>query len=435
MRAVFRPTMNPAEMSYLAVDRRHEVNVSMVFLLHLDHTPSTDDVRAALARLAETVPRFRQRIVHASPWRINWSAATPTPVERHLTELPGDSADLHTVLGRLTTLLQRPFDPARPPWQAYHVRHTAGGRSLLVLRLHHSMGDGETYVAALQQAFADTGPGLVAVEHPRSPSDLLSRVRGTLGAAGRTLAALCTATGRSALRAEVDIWTTPPPPGRVGRSRRGQRIAVWTAPLQVWRDAAHALGGRHNSLFLLIAAHAEADYHGWPDTDSVTIMPVSTRSSDPHAVQDGAISLVTGVLVLDRDAVRSGHLAPVEHAAQEARRRATTGGTHPPVADDLMRLLPESLRAALHVRLFARSDVVASNVGRGQRMRVGGAEVTTCAVVSPAVACPIAFTTFTYDDEVSLVASIDPGMVARPDDVEAAITAALRRFVPGTARR
>src|SRR5690606_2976362 len=45
VRAVFRPTMNPADMSYLAVDRRHEVNVSMVCLLHLDHTPSTGDVR------------------------------------------------------------------------------------------------------------------------------------------------------------------------------------------------------------------------------------------------------------------------------------------------------------------------------------------------------------------------------------------------------
>ncbi|OLT41344.1 hypothetical protein BJF85_23990 [Saccharomonospora sp. CUA-673] len=293
------------------------------------------------------------------------------------------------------------------------------------------MGDGATYVAALQQAFADSGPGLVAVERPRPPFDLLRTMRGTLGAAGRTVGALCTTAGRSALRAEIDIWKTPPPPGRLGRSRRGQRIAVWTAPLEAWRRAAHALGGRHNSLFLLIAAHAEADYHGWPNSDSVTIMPVSTRSTDPHAVQDGAISLATGVLVLDRDAVRSGHLAPVEHAALDARRRGTTGDDHRPVAGDLMRLLPERLRAALHVRLFARSDVVASNVGRGERMRVGGAEVKTCAVVSPAVACPVAFTTFTYGDEVTLVASIDPGMVSEPDEFEAAITTTLSRFVPG----
>lgn len=99
-----------------------------------------------------------------------------------------------------------------------------------------------------------------------------------------------------------------------------------------------------------------------------------------------------------------------------------------------MRLLPERFRARLHLRLLARSDVVASNLGRGTRLRVAGTDVTACAPVSPAVGCPLAFTTFTYGDEVVLVASIDPGIIACPEAVESAVDAALDRFVPGAAR-
>lgn len=308
MRVRFRSTMDAADLTYLSVGRRSRANVSMVFLLHLDAQPEPRDLHAALVRLTGTVPRFRQRVVGTSPWTTNWSPTGAVRIDDHLTECSAAGADVDTVLAQLPELLNTPFDMTVPPWQAIHVRNLEGGGSLLVLRLHHCMGDGLTYVAALHEAFGDPARGIVAVEH-RATRVRLHDVRATVTAGVRAIGAALSRRGRGALGDEWRVWATSPPPGRVDRARRGQRIALWTAPLTTWRQAAREHGGRHNDLFLLIASHAESAYRGWPEQDAVTIMPVSTRpAAGSDAEQDGSISLATGLPTIARDDVRAGRL-------------------------------------------------------------------------------------------------------------------------------
>lgn len=439
MHVVFRPAMGAADLTYLSLGRRHEVNVSMLFLAVLEHEPERRAIEDALQRLTTTVPRLRQRIAATSAWTARWTAAGEVSVGDHLRDIPLGGGDLNAALAHLPSVLDTPFDADKPPWQAFHFRDAAHGRSFLAFRLHHCMGDGRTYLAAFQQAFGDTESRLTAREaHDRNLRSVAQRACATAVAAGRAIAATLTHHGRTALNDERRIWAPSPPPGRPDRARRGQRIALWSTSLTHWRRSAQTLGGGHNELFLLIAAYAESHYNGWPDRRCMMIMPISTRIEDrrgQYGEQDGSIALATGVLSLDRDDVRTGRLARIAEVAQSARADATRTPPRPPVVPDLMRLLPERARSRLHLRLFARSDVVASNVGRVGRLRIAGSNVSEFTTVSPAVACPLALTTVTYDDRVLLVASIDPGIVTDTADVVGSVDAALARFVPDAVRR
>lgn len=437
---VFRRTMSETDLTYLTLGLTHDVNVSMVFLLELDGELGHNEIRDELVRLAGTVPRFRQRVAHRSPWAENWSAPGPVRIDDHLTEVSVGEDGLGAVLPRLPDLLDRPFDDGAPPWQALYFRDAPDRNSVLVLRLHHSMGDGMTYLSALQQAFGDLGGDrFSAVEEPRRPGHgrraLAGRIRARAAAAARAAAGTLTRRGRAGLVNELRVWSPSPPPGRVGHTRSGQRVAMWTVPAEVWARAARELGGRRNDLFLAVTTFAESEYRGWPDGPAVTIMPINLRPGpDSDIEQDGAISIASGVVVLDRDHVRDGRLAHIGDVARTAREAALRS-TYRPVVPDLMQLLPTPARRRLNLRLFSRSDLVASNVGGWARLRVGQAAVRAFGAVSPAVGCPVAFTLTTYGDNVTLVSTVDPGIIPDPGALEAAVDRALARFVPEAVRR
>ncbi|GAA2360316.1 hypothetical protein GCM10009854_44190 [Saccharopolyspora halophila] len=438
MRLVFHPKMSAAELTYLTVGCAHDVNVSMVFPLVLDTELRPEEIREELLELAATVPRFRQRIVRESPWAINWSAAEDVRVESHLTEIAVGEGGLDAAFAQLPALLDRPFDYGEPPWQALYFHGMPDGRSLLILRLHHCMGDGLTYVAAFRQAFGNPEAGLTAIEAAgglgRAARALAEQVCRTTAAAGRAVAHALVPSGRAGLRDEFQIWSTPPPPGRMDRTRSGQRIAMWTVPTEDWARIARENGVRRNDLFVLIASYAESAYRDWPDGHSIAIMPISMRPNpDTGTEQDGSIALASGVVVLDRDDIRAGRLTRIGDATRAARDDALDS-SYRPVVPELMQLLPGKLRRLLNLRLFSRSDLVASNVGGGERMHVGRAEVSVFTAVSPAVGCPVAFTLYTYADRVLLVSSIDPGIIADTGEMESAVEEALALFTAGATR-
>jgi hypothetical protein len=122
---VFRRTMSVTDLTYLTLGLTHDVNVSMVFVLELDGELGHNEIREELARLAGTVPRFRQRVAHRSPWAENWSAPGPVRIDDHLTEVSVGEDGLGAVLARLPDLLDRPFDHGAPPWQALYFRACA----------------------------------------------------------------------------------------------------------------------------------------------------------------------------------------------------------------------------------------------------------------------------------------------------------------------
>jgi WS/DGAT/MGAT family acyltransferase len=119
-----------------------------------------DDLRAHVSRRLQRVPRLRQRIMEVpyGQGRPAWVDDTDFDVEYHvrLTSLPrpGDDEQLSTLMSRLQSLA---LDRARPLWEMWFVDGLAGDEVGLIIKTHHSLGDGIANVD-LALALVDLAP-------------------------------------------------------------------------------------------------------------------------------------------------------------------------------------------------------------------------------------------------------------------------------------
>jgi hypothetical protein len=143
-------------------------NVALSYVLVLDATLTADDLRAAVDTLKAVSPRLTQRIGLDASGRQQW---VPTDVEGRLevVELPfgSDTAD---VLEHCSKLQKRAFLLDRQLWQVAYYPGLSGGRSALLVRLHHAVGNGVETLAMLTSAFGVEAEGTRWVEVPQDDS-------------------------------------------------------------------------------------------------------------------------------------------------------------------------------------------------------------------------------------------------------------------------
>jgi diacylglycerol O-acyltransferase / wax synthase len=114
----------------------------------LDDVPDWDRLVAAHAWAVRLAPRLRCRVVddplHLGPPA--WVLAD-IDLEYHLVRVSlDDGAGIGEVLELAAALHMEAFDPSRPLWKAVLVAGLAGGTSAYLLKLHHSMSDGQGMV-------------------------------------------------------------------------------------------------------------------------------------------------------------------------------------------------------------------------------------------------------------------------------------------------
>lgn len=102
--------------------------------------------------------RFRQRVERRRFGRPRWVEDERFSVDAHLhyDALPGDGSReaLEAEVSRITSA---PMDTSRPLWDLYVFEGFEGGRSVLVCRLHHALGDGYALMS-LVLTMADEAP-------------------------------------------------------------------------------------------------------------------------------------------------------------------------------------------------------------------------------------------------------------------------------------
>ena len=104
-----------------------------------------EELREHVARRVHRVPRLRQRVMEVpyQQGRPVWVDDADFDLDYHvrLTSLPrpGDDDQLQALMGRLQSL---PLDRSRPLWEMWFVDGLAGDAVGLVLKVHHSLGDG-----------------------------------------------------------------------------------------------------------------------------------------------------------------------------------------------------------------------------------------------------------------------------------------------------
>jgi diacylglycerol O-acyltransferase len=104
-----------------------------------------DELRRHVARRLHRVPRLRHKIMEVpyDQGRPVWVDDANFDIDYHvrLTSLPrpGDDEQLSVLMARLQSL---PLDRARPLWEMWFIDGLAGDEVGLIIKTHHSLGDG-----------------------------------------------------------------------------------------------------------------------------------------------------------------------------------------------------------------------------------------------------------------------------------------------------
>lgn len=145
--------------------------MQVAVILVLDRTVEPAAVRGALADRITAVPRLRQ-LLQRAPFgcgRPIWVDDAGFTIDRHVVDRPcpppGDEAALLAVAAAAAT---HPLPRDRPLWSITVVHGLTGGRSALVLVVHHVLADGIGGLAALAM-LVDGAPTVPKVRFPAPP--------------------------------------------------------------------------------------------------------------------------------------------------------------------------------------------------------------------------------------------------------------------------
>jgi len=263
-------------------------------VLVLDRPVALAAVRDAVADRVRTVPRLRQRLQTAplGCGRPVWVDDGGFAIDRHIAgrpcPAPGDEA---AMLEAAAAAAVHPLPRDHPLWSVTVISGLSGGRSALVLVLHHVVADGIGGLALLTR-LVDGAPALPEKGFPApSPTfrDLLGDATAMRIRALRRWRAGLRLVGRAATELRLDHVAHPPRCSLNQPTGRNRRFAVARADLAALASTAHARGGTINDALLTAVAGALAAglrERGESADSFVISVPVSDRR-DASATQLG----------------------------------------------------------------------------------------------------------------------------------------------------
>jgi len=135
--------------------------------LVLERILDRERLKALLDRRLLPIRRFQQRVVRRDG-RICWETDPGFDLDYHVVEAdlpaPGDDGALREVV---SALMSEPLDLDRPLWRFHLIEGYKGG-SVIMGRLHHSIGDGMALLLVLL-SLTDRTLGEEALEDPHNP--------------------------------------------------------------------------------------------------------------------------------------------------------------------------------------------------------------------------------------------------------------------------
>ena len=140
----FETHMSDSDALMWNIEKDPLLRSTIVTVLLLDRAPDWDRLVDKIERGTWLIPRLRQRI--ATPLlRMGppqWSGDANFDLGYHLRRVRACEPSLDAVLDIARTAAMAGFDRARPLWEYTVVEGLEGGRSAMILKVHHSMTDG-----------------------------------------------------------------------------------------------------------------------------------------------------------------------------------------------------------------------------------------------------------------------------------------------------
>jgi diacylglycerol O-acyltransferase / wax synthase len=152
------PVMSDLEALMWRSEASPRLRSTGVFVDVLDRAPEWERLVAAHEWAVQYVPRLRQRVeddplrIGTPAWRLDEDFDLGYHLRRAHAPAPGTFAG---TLEMAQVLAMAPFDRARPLWEAVLVEGLQDGTSVYLLKLHHSLLDGQAGVQLFDLLHSD----------------------------------------------------------------------------------------------------------------------------------------------------------------------------------------------------------------------------------------------------------------------------------------
>ena len=413
----------------------------------LDGTPDPERFARKFERCAAEIPRLRQRPV-SDPLGLappRWEEDPNFDLGFHLRRLraPGDG-EVRDLLDLAQPIGMQGFDRDRPLWELYLVDGLSGGRTGMIMKLHHSVSDGMGLVR-MTEGMIERGPEPDAREAkpvPQRPepeqvddwdrtrsaaadrmATRLDRGRRLANAIGSRLGKALTSPVEAAreigdqfasIGRLVRPVTEPMSDAMSGRSLSVQFDQV-QVPLADLKQAAQAVDGTVNDAFVAAVAGGLRHYHeqvGKPVESLRMNMPINMRSGDK--AKDAGNQFVPA-----RFAVPVSIADPAERM-RAIRKLVLEQRSEPalPLLDEIASVigaLPGNGPARFSGAMMKAIDFTTSNVpGPRFPVYVSGARIEQMFGFGPLAGAALNVTCFSYDGDLGIGVNMDPAAVTEP---------------------
>jgi WS/DGAT/MGAT family acyltransferase len=371
---------------------RTEVNPRLrstgVVLELLDSAPDRDRVIAAHEWGSRLLVPLRHRVVEdplglASP---RWVVDPDFDLSYHLrfVRLP-EPGSIEQAVEIAQVLAMAPFDRARPLWEAVVVEGLADGCAIYLLKLHHSITDGQGTIQMFEMLHGDSRESRRTRELPvpaperisgtsMTAKPLMAVPRLAVGEALKSGARISSVLERAAKPGAVveglryaqslgRMLGSAPAPSSVLLEQRslGRRFGMLEYPLADLKAGGTAAGGTLNDAFLAGLAGGMRRYHqhhGIEPKELTLAFPISLRKSDDPLGSNRFAGARIAAPVGELDPVR--RLKIISERARAAREEPALNFMD--VMSPALSRLPAALVASMTERVTRSIDMQASNV-------------------------------------------------------------------------
>lgn len=431
-------TMTPSDALLWAIDRDPVLRPTITAVVLLDRPPRWESLVERVLALVSAVPRFRCRVAPPStPWgRPRWVDDGSFDLAWHLKRVgcppPGD---LRSVLDLAQAMATTGFDHELPLWEAVVVEGMEGGRSAVVVKLHHAMIDG---VGGLAVTMGIVDPDGSTPQRPRRQGEppaapgglaLPPALRGPVAAAvrmgrlpWRIAAEVAEAAAHPAgslrqaqatARSTVRLVAPHPTPisTLLGPRGKARQFEAFDLPLDDLRQSAAAYKVTVNDVFVSAILAGLGRYHRQHGTEAGqlrALMPISIRRPDDPVDSN---RFVPARFVLPVAHLRATELVEVVHRLTSEWKGSRALDLSDSIAWLLDRL-PGPVTASVFGAMLKGTDFVATNVpGPPVEVHVGGAKVESFYAFAPPSGAAVNVALVTLAQVGSIGVNIDRGAV------------------------
>ncbi|WP_067813641.1 wax ester/triacylglycerol synthase domain-containing protein [Nocardia inohanensis] len=441
--------MTQSDLFTWSMEQDPNLRSTIVSVLLLDTEPDWDRLLRMIDRGTLAVPRFRHRLAPVplglAPPR--WIRDPDFDLAWHVRHFePAAPARLESVLEFARTEAMAAFDPARPLWRFTVLSGLEGGKSALVLKVHHSLTDG---IGGIQIAGEILDFDRAGTERAQVPQGADGGERGMVGdilawnwSAGTDLVRGGMATALPLARRTVTdpiglvkegvalagslfrlahpVTTTLSP--LMTRRSLGRELTLLEVPLADLRRSAHRVGCTVNDAFLaatLIGLRAYHDRHGAKVDQLRVAMPISLRrATDP--IGGNRITLARFAVPADTTGALD-LMRALDHTIEGWKREPALPYSHA-VAATFNRL-----PAGLLTDMFKHVDFVASDVpGSPVHLYFAGAKVERIYPFGPTTGTAFNITLISHVDTCCIGINSDTGAIPDPAQLTDCIAQGMR---------